>query len=128
MFFLNNFTQVTALLTMVKRKKDEYKQARQRRIRQAQKKMKAKQSAQIVFLMDCTSSMSRYIEAAKTQITSLTNAFRAALPHGNVTFAFVGYRDYDQGRNAQVLDFTSSPDTFASFLQDVKAQGGKSIF
>lgn len=75
----------------------------------------------LCFLMDCTGSMRKYIQATKTQISQLTETIEqlySIKPH----LAFVGYRDIDE--KLEKLDFTDDENLFQEFLNNVQAIGG----
>jgi hypothetical protein len=85
------------------------------------KTIKAQSTADVCFLMDCTGSMSQYIDATKTQIHQLTETiFR--LFSTKVRLAFIGYRDIDE--DLEQLDFIDDPSMFQNFLGKVEAIGG----
>ena len=80
------------------------------------------QNAQIAFLMDCTSSMQPYINEAKDTILRLHNKILSMFGKAVVSFAFVGYRDYND-KPPVIVDFTSA-EIFKTNIQTVKASGG----
>jgi hypothetical protein len=82
---------------------------------------KAQSSVDLCFLMDCTGSMRKYLDATKTQICQLTEAIvqlYSTKPH----LAFVGYRDIDE--NLEKLDFTDDENVFQELLNKIQAKGG----
>ena len=82
---------------------------------------KAQSTADVCFLMDCTGSMRKYLDATKTQIRHLTQAIVqlfATKPH----LAFIGYRDVHE--SLEKLDFTDNENVFQDFLKDIHAVGG----
>lgn len=81
----------------------------------------------IAFLMDCTGSMERWIQAAKTQIQTIVDTTRAQ--HGDdihMRVGFVGYRDYGEQERFLVQDFTDVP-TLLARIRDVHAEGGDDV-
>lgn len=80
----------------------------------------------LVFCMDCTSSMSSYISAAQANIVSIVEKIVAA-EKADVQFGLVAYRDHppqDRTYVTKVFDFTSSLKTMQSSVKSLSAQGG----
>jgi Mg-chelatase subunit ChlD len=85
-------------------------------------------STDVLFLMDTTSSMSSYIEAAKNQIRDIVKDTKEAfLNESHVRIAVVGYKDHGDYPNVEFLDFTSSVGTVHNFLDRLEASGGADI-
>jgi hypothetical protein len=82
---------------------------------------KAQSAVDLCFLMDCTGSMRKYIDATKNQIRQLTEAI-VQLYSTKPYFAFVGYRDIDE--NLEKLDFIDDENIFQEFLNQIQAMGG----
>ena len=62
----------------------------------------------LCFMVDCTGSMTRWIEAVKNNVKQLRDRLEADYKGCDIRFAFVRYTDYDQPastRNTWV-DFT----------------------
>jgi hypothetical protein len=78
----------------------------------------------ICFVMDCTSSMAPWIEAAKTTIKDMIAALPPDEPNKRV--AFVGYRDFSDGP-AQVQRFTEDVNSVVHFIDAQNAMGGADI-
>jgi len=81
----------------------------------------------VCFLMDCTGSMSSFINAAKTKIREIVREVEKIESRAIVRIAFVGYRDHcDGARRLEKLDFIEStqPAAFEAKLQDCPAMGG----
>lgn len=78
----------------------------------------------ICFVMDCTSSMAPWIEAAKTTVKDMIAALPSDVPNKRV--AFVGYRDFTDGP-AQVQRFTEDVDAVVRFIDSQVADGGDDI-
>ncbi|CAF1080685.1 unnamed protein product [Adineta ricciae] len=82
---------------------------------------KVQAAADLCFLIDCTGSMRKYIDATRNQIRQLTDAIVQLFsikPH----IAFIGYRDI--GDSTERLDFTDDENIFQEFLNNVQAIGG----
>ena len=105
------------------KKKDVEK--RKYEIDQVLKMVKAQSAVDICFLVDCTSSMKKYIQTLKNDINQLTNTimtFFKTTPY----LAFIGYRDVDIKKDRLIqLDFTTDIHVFETFLSDVELRGGK---
>ncbi len=53
-------------------------------------------SLDLVIVMDCTGSMSRWIQAAREQVNSIINQVKSNFGQkATIKVGFVGYRDYD---------------------------------
>lgn len=82
-------------------------------------------STDLLFLIDTTSSMGSYIDAAKDQVRNIVRDITAAfLDDAEVRISVVGYKDHGDSPNVQVLDFTTSPSQVYSFLDTLRATGG----
>jgi GTPase SAR1 family protein/DNA-binding winged helix-turn-helix (wHTH) protein len=91
----------------------------------------------LCFVMDCTGSMQRYIDACGKQVIHIAETIRAKC-QGNATIrmAFVGYRDF-RGPDAktasglaydnpgiEVQAFTEDITAFSTFVKAIRAAGG----
>lgn len=85
------------------------------------KTVKAQSTADVCFLMDCTGSMHKYIDAAKTQIQMLTETVLRMFST-KIRLAFIGYRDI--GDTLEEFDFTDDVSTFKTFLDTIETTGG----
>lgn len=86
---------------------------------------KAAYSTDILFLIDTTSSMAPYIDAAKEQVKSIMDDIQTTfLKEAEIRMAVVGYKDHQDNPNIQFLDFTTSVDTVHAFINKLKAKGG----
>ena len=93
----------------------------------SQRAVKVK-SVDACFLLDCTSSMQSQIEAAKRKIVEIKDRLVKCLGHGgNVRFAVVGYRDYTDSKQFEIMPLTEDAEQVASFLSRLKATGGGDI-
>lgn len=87
----------------------------------------------ICFCLDCTGSMSRWLEAAKGQmrliIEGITALIKKEYPSLNLKlyFAVVAYRDISDQPQFQIQDFTDNVAQVINFLQKLTAQGGGDI-
>jgi len=79
----------------------------------------------LMFIMDCTSSMSSYISQCKRDINEIVRTIKEENNGVKVRISFVGYRDFDQGdRSMSVLGFTKEVEEFEKFMLGVRAAGG----
>lgn len=100
----------------------------------------------LCFLVDCTGSMSSYIEAVKNNVKQLRDDLVAQYKGCDIRFAFVRYTDYDQPESTRTtfIDFTtlvkegvaiilvtintllfySNQSAFHSFVSGIVADGG----
>jgi Mg-chelatase subunit ChlD len=107
------------------------KGAKKDAIRRVIKKVNKAKNADIVFMVDSTGSMTRYIQMVKDNIIKLVEYLTK--PRGSkgqsyiskVRVAFIGYRDVHVGEEPpSIMDFTEDIPSFRTFLSKVKATGG----
>eukprot|EP01102_Stenamoeba_stenopodia_P003747 TRINITY_DN13902_c0_g1_i1.p1 TRINITY_DN13902_c0_g1~~TRINITY_DN13902_c0_g1_i1.p1 ORF type:complete len:334 (+),score=65.59 TRINITY_DN13902_c0_g1_i1:131-1132(+) len=80
----------------------------------------------LVFICDCTGSMSSYIESAKKNINLIVQGIVAA-EKCDVQFALIKYRDHPPQDSTFVTDvkpFTRSPSTMRQYVETMSAAGG----
>ena len=79
----------------------------------------------LMFIMDCTSSMSSWISACQQEIMKIVNKIKDE-NDCKIRISFVGYTDFDQkGEDLySILDFTEDVDKFSDFVYKVRARGG----
>ncbi|CAG8443822.1 4823_t:CDS:1, partial [Cetraspora pellucida] len=81
----------------------------------------------LCFVLDCTSSMSLHIKAAKEHILKVASYVNSN--NSNIKFwvGFCGYRDhFNHNDRLQIFDFTNSLGKFKTYItNEVKAIGGK---
>ncbi|KAK9820158.1 hypothetical protein WJX72_006777 [[Myrmecia] bisecta] len=80
----------------------------------------------IAFVMDVTGSMDPWIDAAKSKVTAIMEAAETIHSGAVTRMAFVGYRDLEDARRYEVLDFVSKEETgrLKAFLHEIVATGG----
>jgi hypothetical protein len=82
----------------------------------------------LCILMDCTGSMSSYINAAKTEIGNLVSNINDFYPNIGLRLAFIAYRDHcDGAERLRILSFGESKSdvkTFQTFVGSQIAHGG----
>ena len=87
----------------------------------------------ICFCLDCTGSMSRWLEAAKVQmraiIEGITTLIKEEYPSLNLKlyFAIVAYRDTNDQPQFNTQNFTENIQDVITFLNRLTAQGGDDI-
>ncbi|CAE6474581.1 unnamed protein product [Rhizoctonia solani] len=85
----------------------------------------------VLFLQDFTYSQSPYIEKAKEEIKDVCNRL-LSLSNGqleveNLRFGLIAFRDHppqDQTFVTKIFDFTTDPNTMASYLGSLTVEGG----
>ena len=81
-----------------------------------------KSGVDVVFVMDSTSSMERFITEAKMTIDRLVSGLVAVVP--NLRFSMVAYRDRGDDYVTDALGFTTDRYEILSFLENTSAKGG----
>ncbi|KAM0338320.1 hypothetical protein ACHAPU_011372 [Fusarium lateritium] len=86
---------------------------------------KAACATDVLFLVDTTSSMGPYIDAAKDQVKrimqDITETFYS---EAEVRIAVVGYKDHCDSINIQFIDFTTDVERVRIFIDRLRASGG----
>lgn len=82
----------------------------------------------LCFLLDCTGSMGPWIQAAKDQIEAIVESTQREYQTSDLQFevAFVGYRDYGDEIQHEVVPFTTV-DRFLSDVRRILATGGDDL-
>ena len=79
----------------------------------------------ICFMMDCTGSMTSYINEAKTVVHRVVEKLGKKFHDLKLRCAFIGYRDHcDKENRLEILPFTSDKDVFKEKVTEVNAMGG----
>ena len=82
-------------------------------------------SLDMCLLLDCTASMQTWIERSKDTLQKIIANVKADFKKGlKVRVAFVGYRDVNDARRFEVLDFTQNLDHATKFIASMEATGG----
>lgn len=90
-----------------------------------EKKILGKTSLDVMFLMDCTGSMSSWIQKTCEEIISIMDSILENNPHTDINMCFIGYRDHCDGKiRFETQDFTSDIISLKKFINKVKASGG----
>lgn len=87
------------------------------------KKAAKEMGVDVAFVVDCTSSMGEWIDKVKTKVGEIHDHIANDQPLARQRFAFVGYRDFNDGDERFIThNFTSSLDTLQRFLGTVEAK------
>jgi hypothetical protein len=91
-----------------------------------QRKLYGNAVLDLMFIVDCTGSMSSWIEAVKTELKSIIGFIKENNPYSSVRISFVGYRDFDQPESSryEILSFTEDVSAAKDFISKVNAMGG----
>ncbi|KAL4467275.1 hypothetical protein ABPG72_010082 [Tetrahymena utriculariae] len=75
----------------------------------------------LMFIMDCTGSMSSWIQAVKNEILSIVTTIKD-VNKGNtsIRISFIGYRDYGVDQRYSIFNFSDNIDEFEKFLINVQ--------
>ena len=80
------------------------------------------------FVLDCTKSMRSRIQAAKEKIIEIQSRIMSCLGvGGNLRFSVVGYRDYGDTPQFEILPFTGDVTKVEFFLSKLEANGGADV-
>lgn len=79
------------------------------------------------FVIDATGSMGPWIEAAKTQTSTIMNDIRNKYTDIELQIAAVFYRDYGDSERILVMNFTENCEKFTNDIQEITAFGGDDI-
>jgi hypothetical protein len=108
---------------MIKQQKTLMSQQLQNHHRQQQKK----NQVDVSFIVDCTYSMDEWIKYLKNDIDPIIQTIHNKFPSFTVKISFVGYRDYDETPQYEVLKFTQNTKVFSKFLDSISAVGGGDV-
>ncbi|CAD8046567.1 unnamed protein product [Paramecium primaurelia] len=80
----------------------------------------------VLFIIDNTGSMQRWLKSAKENICQIIHEFQTQLDKKKhiVRTAIVAYRDYDDEDNLLYREFTTEPKVTLEFLKKLQAKGG----
>ncbi|KAJ3214523.1 hypothetical protein HDU67_001547 [Dinochytrium kinnereticum] len=85
---------------------------------------RAREFADIVFLMDVTGSMQKHIDNARETLKEIMKRVKDEITTFEPRVAFVGYRDYKDEQRFVVMDFTIDLGKAVDFIGGVLAKGG----
>ncbi|CAD8065028.1 unnamed protein product [Paramecium sonneborni] len=86
--------------------------------------IKERNMLDVLFIMDCTGSMQKWIDQAKESISSIIDNFNQAVQSTQIRIAFVGYRDFSDSKPIEYHDFTTDIELITQFISTLKATGG----
>ncbi len=79
----------------------------------------------VAFLCDCTGSMGIFIDKAKDTVRKIVADIRAEYSDASIFFAFVAYRDHEDGNALlQLTDLTGDVESVLKFIDKLSAFGG----
>ena len=83
----------------------------------------------IVFLIDATSSMGPYIEAAKLTAENISKSLRQKFPETNFQYGYVFYRDPIDSYNDihEIINLTDNVNSLPEQISKIRAKGGADI-
>ena len=79
---------------------------------------------ELVFVLDTTSSMSGFIDAAKEKIWSIASTMASAQPAPELQIGLVAFRDRGDAYVTRVTDLSTDLDSMYATLLDYRAEGG----
>ena len=82
-------------------------------------------SLDLLFIMDCTGSMSPYIKEAKNNILSIINRIINDCPGIDINLGFIGYRDFYEEYTD--INFTQNHSYLKNIINEVYASGGEDL-
>lgn len=78
----------------------------------------------LLFIMDCTGSMSSYINMCRTQLFLVVEQVKKQFEKSTLKIGFVGYRDFGDSNQFDIYPFTTEYDKLKNFINGVSASGG----
>lgn len=118
-------TELLALRLETKKKtRSLLKTWKEKQVRGVIREVCAAERVDLAFIIDCTSSMSPYIESVKTSIKEIVHEVSRTNGNLKIRLAVVAYRDIADTERFEVLDFVDSIGTFEAFVGYLKAVGG----
>ena len=90
-----------------------------------ERKFLGKANLDLMFIMDCTGSMSSWISKCQEELKNIIDTIKEANPYSEVNIGFVGYRDHCDGDNRlTVHPFTQDINAIKDFISTQRAFGG----
>jgi len=100
---------------------------RQQQLEHQQQQSSKKDPMDVCFLMDCTGSMEPWLDVTRQKISAVVAEIQKTFHDTDLRLAFVGYRDFDDKPQFEILNFQMNIDTFEQFVGNVKANGGGDV-
>ncbi|CAD8050568.1 unnamed protein product [Paramecium sonneborni] len=93
---------------------------------QIKKQVKKAQVIDVLFIIDCTGSMQRWLKSAKENIHKIIKEFQQNIDKKKIIVrtAIVAYRDFDDEDNLLYREFTTESKVIEEFLAKLQAKGG----
>ena len=118
-------TTVSEIKASVYEKGLEYDKAlKEKEIRSVIKSVSNAEAVDLAFLLDCTESMSPYIDSVKKSINKIISCVKRTNGSLKLRLAMIAYRDVGDLNRFEVFDFTSSVLDFERFVEALRATGG----
>lgn len=90
-----------------------------------EKIFKSKLSLDLMFIIDCTGSMSSWIKAVKKELYGIIDQVLLEHEGARINISVVAYRDHcDKDKRLEVLGFTDKKDIVLDFVSKLAAMGG----
>lgn len=81
-------------------------------------------SLQVTLMLDCTASMTDWIEASKRKLLEVTSHINSQYSNYEIQFSFIGYRDFEDDIQFITLPFTTNYQSLVDEIELVEAIGG----
>jgi hypothetical protein len=81
-------------------------------------------SRQVTLMLDCTASMTDWIEASKRKLLEVTSHINSQYSNYEIEFSFIGYRDFEDETQFITLPFTTNYQSLVDKIETVEAIGG----
>ncbi|CAD8212235.1 unnamed protein product [Paramecium octaurelia] len=93
---------------------------------QIKKMVQKAQVIDVLFILDITGSMQRWLTSAKSNIHNIIEEFQTQIDKKKniIRTAIVAYRDFGDDENLLYREFTSDPKIIFEFLKQLQAKGG----
>ena len=93
-----------------------------------QKKICKKNSLDIMFIMNCSASMTKWIKKCQNKIENIINCVKEIDKNCEVNISFVGYRDFSEKEKRHFCyPFSLDIDKAIKFINNIKVIGGDDI-
>ncbi len=81
-------------------------------------------SLQVTLMIDCTASMTDWIEASKRRLLEIISYTNSQYSNYDIWFSFIGYRDFEDAMQFINLPFTSDYQSLINEIEFIEAEGG----
>jgi hypothetical protein len=75
-------------------------------------------------MLDCTASMSEWIEVSKNKLLEVTDYINSQYTNYEIWFSFIGYRDFEDTVQFITLPFTKNYQSLVDEIDLLQAEGG----